>query len=67
MVAVVAEGVEEAPDFVVLERMWRRMMGPGKDQGLAMLGKGKSRTNQECLGHCSSAVPVKWTACYWVS
>lgn len=60
---VAAERPGEAPDSVVVERMWRKRQWKEQEQATPGKGKGKSQTNQEYLGHCSSGVVMKWRVC----
>lgn len=61
--SAVAERVGEVPGSVIAERRWRKQMWQGKEQEQATLGKGKSQTNREYLGHCFSEVAVKQRVC----
>lgn len=60
---VAAERPGEAPDSVVVERMWRKRQWKEQEQATPGKGKGKSQTNQEYLGHCFSVVAVKQRVC----
>lgn len=57
MVAVVAEEAGEAPGFLALEKRWQKWKEQVRRR--ATLGKGKSQTDREYPGHCSSEVVLK--------